>query len=546
MMFGAVKISLFFSTAHDKTCGLSGIPCFSATILLLNDEELERIMRLFTKLTLFLFVVGLAPVHAQQSVSNISPRDTLLSGEAIFDAFGFSVSLSGNRALVGAFRNSESDFEAGAAYIFEHDGESWSSGCKLMAAGGEESDWFGYAVSLHGDRALIGAFRDDPRGSNSGSVYVFDFDGTDWIQTHQLTASDGAAFDGFGFTVALAQDRAVIGARFDDDLGLESGAAYVFDFDGNDWIETQKLTVMDGEAGDEFGQTVALSENRLLVGATRRDALGDDSGAVYVFDFDGQAWQQTHQLLPSNGAAFDRFGNSLSLYGNTAVVGAQLSDSDQQDTGSVYIFEFDGAAWLQTQQIAAPHASPILGFGQSVSVADDRLLISAYNDTNQEISSGSAYLYTFDGDRWDIAAELSSETDLVNRHTGFAVSASQDKLLIGGRFGEIGAFVGSAFIVDLVNQPVAVDDAFVRINTTGRVRFDVLANDIGAFGQALMIESFTQPERGRVELFGSQLVYRARPGYCNSQTGPELFTYTLAGGSTAEVELTLLCINPFD
>jgi len=508
-------------------------------------------MRLPTKILLIWLPVWLTCAVAAQSeqprpASTIMPQETLRSDVSVFDAFGFAVSLSDQRALVGAFRDDENGIEAGAAYVFDFDGETWTEGHKLLPTDAESRDWFGYAVSLSGNRALVSAFRDDTRGSNSGSVFVFDFDGENWIQTHQLNASDGMAFDGFGFTVALLEDRALIGAPFDDDKGLESGAVYVFDFDGTDWLETQKLTAADGQAGDEFGRAVALTKNRLLVSATRHDALGEDSGAAYVFDYAEPTWLQSAKLAPANGVAFDQFGNSVSLHENMAMIGAQLSEVGEQDTGSAYAFEFTGSDWLETQQITAPAGRSINGFGQSVSVLGDRLLVSAYTDVSQGESSGSAYLYVFDGKRWNLAAQLSPETALANRHVGFSVSVSQDKLLIGGRFGEIGSFMGSAFVADLSKQPVAVNDAFVRINTTGRVRFDVLANDVGALGEPLSIEAFTQPKRGRIELFGSQLVYRARPGFCNSRSEPEVFSYTLSGGSTAEVELTLLCINPFD
>ena len=150
---------------------------------------------------------------------------------------------------------------------------------KLMASDGAADDYFGNAVALDGDTAVIGAYGDD---EGAGSAYVFRWDGATWVE-HKLTASDGAADDYFGFySVALDGDTAVIGATGDDDLGDRSGSAYVFRWDGATWIE-HKLTARDGAAYDSFGVSVAVDGNTAVIGAAGDDDLGDDSGSAYVF-----------------------------------------------------------------------------------------------------------------------------------------------------------------------------------------------------------------------------------------------------------------------
>jgi hypothetical protein len=138
---------------------------------------------------------------------------------------------------------------------------------------------------LSGDRALVGAIFDDDSGDDSGSAYVFDFDGTTWSQAAKLTPDDGAASDIFGRSVSLSGDRALVGAFWDDDNGGNSGSAYVFDFDGTTWSQSAKLTPDDGAASDQFGYSVSLSGHRALVGAFLDDDNGDNSGSAYVFEF---------------------------------------------------------------------------------------------------------------------------------------------------------------------------------------------------------------------------------------------------------------------
>jgi len=197
---------------------------------------------------------------------------------------------------------------------------------KLTASDGASGDEFGVSVSLSGSRALIGASRDDDIGPDAGSVYVFDFNGTSWIQTAKLTASDGAAGDRFGWAVSLLGDRALVGAFGDSDSGSSSGAAYVFDFNGTSWIESTKLVASDGAEDDQFGFSVSLAEDRALVGVVQDDDNGSNSGSAYLFDFDGTSWLETSKLGAGDGAAGDTFGWSVSLSDQRALVGALLGN----------------------------------------------------------------------------------------------------------------------------------------------------------------------------------------------------------------------------
>ena len=216
---------------------------------------------------------------------------------------------------------------------------------KLTAGDAAAGDRFGRSLSVSGDTAVVGAHLDDDAGSSSGSAYIFERDqggGGNWGQAAKLAAIDAAAGDQFGFSVSVSGDTAVVGAVFDDDAGSGSGSAYIFERSGTVWTEQAKLTASDAAAFDQFGRSVSVSGDTAVVGAVFDDDNGTNSGLAYVFVRDAAGvWSQQAKLPASDGAAFDNFGSAVSVSGNTAVVGA-LNDGDAgSSSGSAYIFERD-------------------------------------------------------------------------------------------------------------------------------------------------------------------------------------------------------------
>jgi len=196
---------------------------------------------------------------------------------------------------------------------------------KVTASDGAAGDLFGISMALSGDTALVGAWAHDVgANANQGSAYVFVRSGSTWSLQQKLTASDGATGDEFGFSVALSGDTALIGApTVDIGANLNQGSVYVFVRSGSTWSQQSKLTASDGAAGDWFGYQVALSSDTALVGATN-DTIGANAyqGSAYVFTRSGTTWSQQAKLTASDGAADDQFGNSVALSGDTALVGA--------------------------------------------------------------------------------------------------------------------------------------------------------------------------------------------------------------------------------
>lgn len=343
------------------------------------------------------------------------------------DQFGYSVSLSGSRALIGAYYD---DDQSGSAYVFEFNGLIWSETAKLTTSDGDIDDGFGHSVSLSGERALIGAQYDDDNGNESGSAYIFEFDGAGWSQTAKLLPSDGAMFDHFGSAVSLSDDRALVGSYLDDDSLPNTGSAYVFDFNGIAWYETAKLTASDSGASDHFGTSVSLSGNWALVSAYRDDDSGINSGAAYLYRFNGSTWLESNKLIASNGSESDFFGISVSLSGNSALVGAYLDDHHGIDSGSAYLFEKEGAFWSETANLTAGPGALHGSFGVSVSVSGSRALIGANDDNENGDNSGAAYVYEFIGSKWVQVAKLMASDGSENDFFGSAVSISGDRALV--------------------------------------------------------------------------------------------------------------------
>ncbi|MEE8155933.1 MAG: FG-GAP repeat protein, partial [Phycisphaerales bacterium] len=202
---------------------------------------------------------------------------------------------------------------------------------KLLADDGAQGDEFGISVAISGATAIVGAALDDDNGANSGSAYLFD--STTGVQITKLLADDGVGGDVFGVSVAISGDTAIVGARLDDDNGSASGSAYLFDVsDPAKPTQIAKLLPDDGAANDWFGFSVAISGATAIVGAYRDDDNGGQSGSAYLFDTN--TGKQLFMLLPDDGATGDRFGFSVAISGDTAIIGSYLDDDNGASSGS--------------------------------------------------------------------------------------------------------------------------------------------------------------------------------------------------------------------
>ena len=241
---------------------------------------------------------------------------------------------------------------AGSAYVYTFNGSTWSLQDTLTASDAAVSDYFGYSVAIDSDTIVVGAYKDDPCGTNSGSAYVFTRSGSNWSQQKKLTGSDSSEDDTFGCSVAIDGNTVVVGARVNDHSSKgEPGAAYVFTGSGSQWSEQEKLIdESDPYNDDNFGCSVAVEGDRIVIGA-EEDYINGQKGGAYSFVRDGTDWSQEQGITASDGADGDRFGGSVSLSGEHLIVGAYRDDNDGTDSGSVYMYLLTCAADLDVDGV---------------------------------------------------------------------------------------------------------------------------------------------------------------------------------------------------
>ena len=335
------------------------------------------------------------------------------------DTFGSAVSLSGDLAIAGSRLDDDKGSSSGSAYIFKRqlksDGSGdyeWLQEAKLLASDGAESDRFGFSVSIWGDIAIVGAYGHD---SSRGAVYVFSrnlkSDGSgdyEWIEEAKLLASDGAASDLFGFSVNNWENFAVVGA-FNDDV---KGSAYVFqrklkgDGSGDyEWVEESKITASDGATDARFGYAVSIYDGKAMVGAYRDNQGNPQSGSAYIYirklknDGSGEyEWVQEAKVFPYDTAHYKYFGVALSIRGDYALVGAYGDDEGGTDAGAAYLFarrpklgvpgEYE---WFQYMKLLMPGGGGYAGY--SATLRFERFLVGAHSNNG---NVGAAYIVDLD------------------------------------------------------------------------------------------------------------------------------------------------------
>ncbi len=392
------------------------------------------------------------------------------------DTFGSSVSVSGDTLIVGASRvDCMAGAFCGAAYVYRFIGTTWVEQQILTASDAAGRDWFGVSVSLSGDAAIVGAYKDDcAAGFNCGSAYVFRFNGTSWVQEQILTASDAVQAQSFGSSVYVSGNTALVGAIFDDCTPLikNCGAAYVFQYNGISWVEQQKLTASDAAADDWFGASVSLSGDAVIVGAYQDDcAACSKCGSAYMFRFNGTSWVEEQKLTASDADHLYNFGHSVSLSGDTAVVGATLSSCPAGGRcGATYVYQFDGTSWGQEQKLTGSDTSNNDRFGSSVSISMDTIAIGAelHDCSSVVYDCGSVYVFRLEGTSWVEKKKLIASDAGPADQLGISVAMSGDTIVAGAIYYDcrFARDCGSAYVFDLAK---ATDPALDDFNCDGEV-----------------------------------------------------------------------------
>jgi hypothetical protein len=339
------------------------------------------------------------------------------SDNAPFYEFGFSVAVSEDTAVIGAPGALFGSTTAGAAYVLTRRGSTWDLQQKLTAGDAESGDTFGWSVAVSGNIIVIGRPFDSEAGFASGSAYVFAREGGVWSQWQKLVPSDLENGDEFGISVSISRDTAVIGTIVGD-------TAYVFVRSENLWIQQQKLAA---SGAFTFGAAVAVSGDTAVIGAFEE---GGSTGAAYVFVRNHGVWSQQQKLKPSEFLGASDFGYSVAIKGDTVLVGAPLDLHAGFASGSAFVFVRRRGVWSEQQRLTASDAALGDEFGFFVAVSGDAAVIGAPGGYRAH-ATGSAYVFSRSGDSWAQQGKLIASDAAEGDLFGGAVAVSGHTIVIG-------------------------------------------------------------------------------------------------------------------
>ena len=375
------------------------------------------------------------------------------SDGAPLDRFGSAVSIDGDYTIVGAVGHADNGSESGAAYMFMRVDTTWMEMAKLTASDGAAGDEFGFSVAMKGDYAVVGAPEKDDIGSHSGAVYVFQRNGNTWAETGKLSGSFVTQDSHFGWSVSIDGDYLAAGAT-----GIDSqhpGLVYIFQRIGNSWTEVSNFFTPDIGEGDNFGSSLSISGEYVIVGDENYPA-GGASGAAYVFKRNGASWTNMAKLTASDAALGDQFAWTVSINGDYAVVSAPSNDDAGESSGSVYIFGRQDSNWVEITKLTAGDAFIGQRFGWSASIRGNFAVAGAIGPDN--VTPGAAYVFQRNNATWSeivkfITADI-GEGDLF----GSSVSISDQHIVIGDENFPAGVATGSAYVFTAALLPVGIDD----------------------------------------------------------------------------------------
>jgi LPXTG-site transpeptidase (sortase) family protein len=326
------------------------------------------------------------------------------SDAGTYDLFGSSVDIDGDTLIVGAVgsdsidENGEDAPDMGAAYVFSRSGDQWQQDTKIEPEDGIEGDNFGNALSIVGSRIVVAASaKDIGLVSNAGKVYSYYHSGSKWLQSQSVSMSPVALDSFFGSSLDYDGQRLVVGAQSVSD----SGAVYVYYRVGSQWEREAIIESMVDREGDNFGTSVSIDGQTIVVGAPFSNPnLGGrtitNAGAAYVFHKQGTSWEEEAMLVLETAAAFDHFGQSVSIDDTMIVVGASAQDYFTiLRTGSAHVFERKAGEWeLQTSVISGePYMDA--DFGASL-VIDDELIVIGEPGTSTQRQAGTVHIYSLE------------------------------------------------------------------------------------------------------------------------------------------------------
>lgn len=425
------------------------------------------------KITLFLLTAAfvLLSTHFSYGQPWVEKSKIVASDRGAGDMFGGenSVDISGDYAVVGSERDQGG---AGSAYIYKRDPLTcdWVEIQKLtgLAQGGAPVTNFGYSVAIHNDFIVIGAIEDryDATGANplfqAGAVYIYKKNASGpWVFTQRIVCADREIGSRFGSDVDIDGSRIIVGASFEDGDNIlpflpNSGAAYIFEYNGQNWNQTDKIVPFDRGAQDWFGISVAISGDYAIVGAFNEDEDGIgqntvlNSGSAYVFERNtNTTWTQVDKLVSSDRGTNEFFGISVAIDGDLIIVGATNDFQDENaqaslpKAGSAFIFKRNNQTinnWPLLKKIDASDREQFDQFGYSVSISNGIAIVGAYVEDDGilgnsiEPYAGAVYEFHENGGAWNETQKIVASDRISNDRFGSSVSISDGKLIVGASY----------------------------------------------------------------------------------------------------------------
>jgi hypothetical protein len=518
------------------------------------------------------------------------------------DYFGWSVAVSGDTVIAGAFNEDgsavgingaadESALDAGAAYVFVRSGAVWSQQAYVKAGntpqGNGSTDYFGWSVAVSGDTVVVGAYQEDSNttgvngpvnelGNNTGAAYVFVRNGTSWSQQAFLKASQLVGNDQFGSAVAVAGDTLVVGAKWEDgsstgvngavnELAMNAGAAYVFVRNGTTWSQQAYLKASQVSAGDYFGTSVAVSGDTVVIGASNEggsmagvngtvNELALNAGAAYVFVRSGTTWSQQAYLKASQVTPDDLFGTSVAVSGDTVVVGAHQEDGSAagvngaanelaSNAGAAYVFVRNGTIWSQQAYLKAAQVSSFNQFGYSVAISGETLVVGSITESGVASGSGAAYVFVRSGTAWSQQAYLKASNVTSGDRFGISTSISGNTVVVGA-FLEDGSSVGVNGVVNDSMNNAGAAYVFLRSGTTWSQQaylkasqvsaVDYFGNSVSVYGDTVVVGApYEDSSTAGVNPTANESTTDSGAAYVFSGLGPVFPVPTVTGVSPA-------------
>jgi hypothetical protein len=393
---------------------------------------------------------GTDPTPSGTAAPTGSPTDTPVAPSVLTelpredgasqDLFGYSTAIGSDAAFVGAPG-------AGSVFVFGRSESGWTRTATLTA-GNDSGDTLGVSLAVANDRLLVGATPSDPDSGASSSAHVFERTDGEWRWETRLTPENGSAIDQFGLSVALAGGGALIGAAGAIPPGPDvdrTGAVYVFERTDGEWRQTAKLVPGDVNEYVAFGASLATAAGTLLAGAPGPATAGDGTGSVYAFERTEGEWRRAAKLVPGTGGPGASFGTDVAIADGTALIGAPGEERDDGvASGVTYVAERSDDGWQATAGLSPDDPNAGNRFGSTVELTGDTALVGAFLG-----GIGSVYVLDRTNGAWSRRTELVPDPPPVNGGFGSAIATTGETALIGAPylFGE--AEVGAAYVADL-------------------------------------------------------------------------------------------------